>query len=353
MNFWIVNSSSSEQTYTVTLDGDDYSCTCPKWTFCKYPKKDCHHIEDVIDGLYDSTSRPEPRFVLTHCQQVIPIYRGSEIVEVRVPLLPMGDVIDRHDSPSQPEPRFVRTQCQHVIPVYRKSEIEEPRPLLPMGAAHTHFYLTLIYDCLRYGISWKALKEGYREQSRKGYILQYVESNGRCIQGDMNPIPYQFVPILALEKPTFKTGDYWDAFDEADLFLFTGNSIVKANGRLVMGQGTARQVRDRFPSIDAQFGQQLRDRRMAGDDSLAYHLLISPDWPSQKIAAFQTKHNFLADSDTALIQDSINALIAWAIAHPQASIHLPYPGIGKGNLTKEAVQPMLLALPSNVTIWTQ
>ncbi len=174
----------------------------------------------------------------------------------------------------------------------------------------------------------------------------------------MSPItkrrgPYQFVPVLNLEKPTFKTGDYWDAFDEADLFLFNGNSIVKANGRLTMGQGTARQVRDRFPSIDAQFGQLLRDRRMAGDDSLAYHLLISPDWPSQKIAAFQTKHHFLADSDTALIQDSINALIAWAIAHPQASIHLPYPGIGKGNLTKEAVQPMLLALPSNVTIWTQ
>ena len=45
--------------------------------------------------------------------------------------------------------------------------------------------------------------------------------------------------------PNFKTGNMWDSWDDADLFLITTNAVIKVNGELVMGRGIALEARQR------------------------------------------------------------------------------------------------------------
>jgi hypothetical protein len=44
-------------------------------------------------------------------------------------------------------------------------------------------------------------------------------------------------------------------------------------------------------------------------------------------------------------------LCAWCAEHPDASVHLNYPGIGNGRLRREDVLPIIALLPDQVTIW--
>jgi len=44
-------------------------------------------------------------------------------------------------------------------------------------------------------------------------------------------------------------------------------------------------------------------------------------------------------------------LKAYAFKTPTKIIHLPFPGIGFGGLSVEAVEPLLRVLPDNVCVW--
>ena len=156
--------------------------------------------------------------------------------------------------------------------------------------------------------------------------------------------------------PTFKTGDMWTTFTEADLFLITTNATIKRNGALVMGRGIARQARDRFPGLDAALGKQIKN--VCGNPSMRlrsgqgqYGLLVSPRWPRAKLGAFQVKWHYSQPASLELIRHSAVALHAWCAAHPDAQICLNFPGIGNGRLCREDVLPILLQLPEQVVIW--
>lgn len=156
--------------------------------------------------------------------------------------------------------------------------------------------------------------------------------------------------------PIFKTGDIWTAFDEATLFLLTTNATIKRNGALVMGRGIARQARDRFPGLDSALGKQILS--VCGNPSTLlragqgqYGLLVSPGWPEARLGAFQVKQHYSQPASLELIRRSTAALCAWCTEHPDASVHLNYPGIGNGRLRREAVLPIVMQLPDQVTIW--
>ncbi len=139
-------------------------------------------------------------------------------------------------------------------------------------------------------------------------------------------------------------GDMWTAWDIADLFAVTTNSTITKDGRLVMGRGIAQQARDRFPGIDKTLASQFTS-------GSRYGLLVSSDWPEQKLAAFQVKIHWRSKADVSLIEYSTACLLAWCQAHPQAQVHLNFPGIGNGRLGYEQVLPLLQALPDTVTLW--
>jgi len=156
--------------------------------------------------------------------------------------------------------------------------------------------------------------------------------------------------------PIFKTGNMWTAFDEAALFLLTTNSTIKRNGALVMGRGIARQARDRFPGLDVALGKQILN--VCGSPSTLlrvgqgqYSLLVSPRWPEARLGAFQVKWHYSQPASLELIRHSATALCTWCIDHPNARVHLNFPGIGNGRLRREDVLPIIMQLPDQVTIW--
>lgn len=64
-------------------------------------------------------------------------------------------------------------------------------------------------------------------------------------------------------------GDMWRAWAVSDLWLFTANAVLTADGRLVMGAGIAKQVRDKFAGVDLALGEQIEHGSRFG-------LLVSP-----------------------------------------------------------------------------
>jgi hypothetical protein len=128
------------------------------------------------------------------------------------------------------------------------------------------------------------------------------------------------------------------------LFAITTNSTITKDGRLVMGRGIAQQARDRFPGIDKELASQFTS-------GARYGLLVSPQWPVQKLAAFQVKIHWRSKASLDLIEYSSACLLEWCVAHPTAQVHLNFPGIGNGRLGYEQVLPFLQPLPDTVTIW--
>lgn len=144
----------------------------------------------------------------------------------------------------------------------------------------------------------------------------------------------------------------WDAWSDADLFLVTTNAIIKANGELVMGRGMAREARERDKQIAIYFGRALADIKK---DSryFEYGLFIPSLWPHRKEGMFQTKNDYRKEASIYLIATSTNMLVSWCKAYSDMQVHLNYPGIGNGGLSKEIVEPIIAALPSMVTIWSK
>ena len=146
-----------------------------------------------------------------------------------------------------------------------------------------------------------------------------------------------------------RSGDMWDIYGEADLFLVTSNSFVKKDERLVMGAGIAKEALDRFPNIDLRLGQaiQFEDKHLG-----VYGLLVSFNWESgQKLGLFQVKRSHKNDADLSIIETSTNALIDWCKHYPDAKVHLNFPGIGYGRLNPDDVIPIIVWLPDSVTVW--
>lgn len=148
--------------------------------------------------------------------------------------------------------------------------------------------------------------------------------------------------------PIFKTGNMWDAYDDADLFLITTNSMVKSSGALVMGAGIAKEAKEKFPGIEFTLGNEiLKTCGQLGK----YCLLISPQWPDKKLGCFQVKYHWKDNADIDLIADTSERLFYFLEAYDVKNCHLNFPGIGNGRLDRELVLNVLIPLGNNVTIW--
>jgi hypothetical protein len=142
-------------------------------------------------------------------------------------------------------------------------------------------------------------------------------------------------------------GNIWSVWQEADLFLITTNSTL-TSGRLVMGRGIAREARDRFPGLDYTLGMHID---WSCGNQGTYGLFVSPLWPEKKLGLFQVKRHFSQQADLELITYSTRLLRDWCIAHPDASVHLNFPGIGNGRRPITEVMPIIAQLPDNVQVW--
>ncbi len=162
-------------------------------------------------------------------------------------------------------------------------------------------------------------------------------------------------------------GDMWSAWDQADLFLITTNACTRTDGRLVMDAGIARQARDRFPGLDARLGRAIRQTQSIATNRRGeccswvtpYCLLVSSNWPEAKLGLFQIKRQFWSQgqfyglSNMGMIERSVSALRQWCSEHPEAQVHLSFPGIrNNGRLEPgDVLPPIIDDLPDSVCVW--
>lgn len=146
---------------------------------------------------------------------------------------------------------------------------------------------------------------------------------------------------MQLKKQHLNYADDWQA---PDIYLFTGNPIIKSDGGIVMGRGAAKQVRDTYPGIAQAFGRAIRHHT---DPTLLFVKLAE----GKIIGWLKVKEHWARSATVELIQRSVYALTAQAVANPDLTFHVNYPGIGNGKLTEADVSPLLTQLPDNVIIY--
>ena len=135
---WSVPSSSSDKLYKVSLTmNDQYQCSCPVWIF---HRKECKHIQDVKDGIYDFTQDERPPYKMEFAM-VREVTMEDDRVTIKVPLCPLGD---------------------------------------------PDFYCTILYDLVQIGVSWKDAAEIERIPNKLKYrhVLEHVQAHGRKIYGE-------------------------------------------------------------------------------------------------------------------------------------------------------------------------
>jgi hypothetical protein len=135
----------------------------------------------------------------------------------------------------------------------------------------------------------------------------------------------------------------FDMWGKTDLFLFTSNPIVNSRGLAVMGRGIAKQIADKYPQVQREFGDYLK---FPGPDFSCDRLCIVDN---QLVGFFMVKDHWRSPARLDIISDSVDELGAMASAYDR--IDLNFPGIGNGKLTREAVLPIIQFLPDNVHVW--
>lgn len=128
-----------------------------------------------------------------------------------------------------------------------------------------------------------------------------------------------------------------------NIYMFTANSVIKQNQRLVMGAGCAKPVRDFYPDIDKLFGKKIEHMSRFGVKFVKYK--------EQFIGAFQTKYDWQEGSPLELVEYSTKYLKFIADNKPEYTFHLPCPAVSHGGCSVEEILPMLEILPDNVIVY--
>lgn len=150
--------------------------------------------------------------------------------------------------------------------------------------------------------------------------------------------------------PTYEFGDMWSTLGKTDLFCITTNSMVRQDGRLVMGRGIAKQAIQRFPHLHMIAGSQITHGCGSGG---RYGLIQVPGlYNSTRIGLYQVKYHWRDRADLALILHSARRLRHLMNIHTEWRVDLNFPGIGNGHLDVGSIKGILdETLSDKVHIW--
>lgn len=134
------------------------------------------------------------------------------------------------------------------------------------------------------------------------------------------------------------------------LLVFTANGVLRKDGRLVMGAGIAKAVRDNYPKVDEWFGRALLTR---GNEDVYRFNFLHGIYNLQAIGALQTKLHYSDKSPLTLIEESLNLMLRKASSAGYEEVHLTMPGCGNGGLRLSDVLPLVEQLPDNYYVWSK
>lgn len=120
----------------------------------------------------------------------------------------------------------------------------------------------------------------------------------------------------------------WDSTSQFK--CITTNSVIKANGHLVMGRGIALEASIKYPKLSFELGHLVK--HYGNNPFIMFNY---------NIISFPTKNNWRDNSDINLIERSAKIISAFAKIYDIKSISLPRPGCGNGHLRWGDVAPIL------------
>ncbi len=116
------------------------------------------------------------------------------------------------------------------------------------------------------------------------------------------------------------------------------NTMIKANGRLIMGKGLAKEALVKYPDLDLAFALELRSRR--GFQNLALVSLHKGSYV--RLIGFPTKYRWRGNSDLGLIEQGLITLKNLLPFFKGERFACPRLGCGLGNLDWESqVKPLM------------
>jgi hypothetical protein len=135
------------------------------------------------------------------------------------------------------------------------------------------------------------------------------------------------------------------------LLLAAGNGVLRGDGTLVMGAGSAKALARAYPHLPRVFGRMARREPRMGTWHL-YGLLVTQIAPGLYAGLFQSKGDWKSRADLSLIAYSAEKLAEWLKSNPGQEAHLAFPGVGLGGLGEEEVlrvlEPILRDLPATL-----
>lgn len=130
----------------------------------------------------------------------------------------------------------------------------------------------------------------------------------------------------------------WDKQFDSYWRVIPINTVVKADGSLVMGAGLAKQAAERYPDLSLFWGtlhQVTSDRCLS--DYLPFYL-----FEPAKLIGFKTKYRWQDDSDLLLIEQGLKGMTNLHFRSKCSHIVSPWLGCGLGGLNWERdVKPLV------------
>lgn len=144
-------------------------------------------------------------------------------------------------------------------------------------------------------------------------------------------------------------GDMLSNIPVGALVFITTNAYIRRDGCLVMGRGAAAQAARLWTELPKLAGNVVTHMKRYG---CRFVCGIHDDI---HLGIFQVKYHFKDQADLSLIEWSCQDLREKALANPERTVRLNFPGIGWGGRTVGAVKPILEKYFSdvpNVEVWT-
>lgn len=146
--------------------------------------------------------------------------------------------------------------------------------------------------------------------------------------------------------------DLWSTTD--NIIFVTGNSYIKNNGALAMGQGAALELAKLYPIMPIVFGEIIGETC----GHLGIYGIITSRWfrqsindPMKLFGLFQTKTDFKQNARIEYIENASRRLFEFSKENDNQPISCNFPGVGFGRLEFESVYECIKFLPDNISFY--
>lgn len=144
------------------------------------------------------------------------------------------------------------------------------------------------------------------------------------------------------------------------IIAVTTNSIVKRDGSLVMGRGSAGEAKQRLAGIEFQCADAIMDAhpmmKLDGTEDYGFLVVRPPREDRVGFAMLQAKRHWQDVSAIETIMLSVRMLRAYLLANPTVQVRTVFPGGGCGQVGNGAapsileIASLLRPLPDNLTV---